>query len=78
MSESLGLSGNIAKRFLTSEITPLLALVGLLMGVFATLITPREEEPQINVTFANVFVSFPGASSVEVEHLVSTPAEQIL
>ena len=41
----LGLSGAIAKRFLLSEITPLLALVGLLMGIFAVLVTPREEEP---------------------------------
>ena len=74
----LGLSGAIAKKFLLSEITPLLALVGLLMGVFAVLITPREEEPQINVTFANVFIPFPGATSLEVERLVSSPAEQML
>ena len=59
MSEKLGISGNIAKRFLTTEITPLLALVGLLLGLFAVLITPREEEPQINVTMANVFIPFP-------------------
>ncbi|HIE01892.1 MAG TPA: efflux RND transporter permease subunit, partial [Thiotrichaceae bacterium] len=72
----LGFSGQVAKRFLTTEITPLLALVGLLLGVFAILITPREEEPQINVTFANVFIAFPGASAVEVEQIVSTPAEQ--
>jgi multidrug efflux pump subunit AcrB len=78
MAEKLGISGRIAKTFLTSEITPLLALVGLLLGVFAVLVTPREEEPQINVTFANVFVAFPGAGSQEVEHLVSTPAEQVL
>ena len=75
---TLGVSGTIAKKFLTSEITPLLALVGLLMGFFAVLVTPREEEPQINVTFANVFIAFPGASSTEVEQLVSTPAEQVL
>ncbi|RUQ41893.1 MAG: efflux RND transporter permease subunit [Candidatus Competibacteraceae bacterium] len=74
----LGLSGAIARKFLRSEITPLLALVGLLMGLFAVLVTPREEEPQINVTFANVFIPFPGASAQEVERLVSTPAEQIL
>jgi len=78
MNENLGFSGSIAKKFLHSEITPLLALVGFLMGVFAVLITPREEEPQINVTFANVFIPFPGASAVEVENLVSTPAEQVL
>ncbi|NOX76455.1 MAG: efflux RND transporter permease subunit [Gammaproteobacteria bacterium] len=78
MSEKLGISGTIARTFLTSQITPLLALMGLLLGVFAVLVTPREEEPQINVTFANVFVAFPGATSTEVEQLVSTPAEQIL
>ena len=74
----MGISGRIAKSFLTSEITPLLALVGFLLGVFAVLVTPREEEPQINVTFANVFIAYPGATVKEVEQLVSTPAEQIL
>jgi multidrug efflux pump subunit AcrB len=73
----LGLSGEVAKRFLVSEMTPLLTLVALLLGVFAVLVTPREEEPQINVTFANVFIPFPGATAAEVEHLVSTPAEQV-
>ncbi|MES9905802.1 MAG: efflux RND transporter permease subunit, partial [Sedimenticola sp.] len=74
----LGISGSIAKRFLTTEITPLLALVGLLLGLFAILVTPREEEPQINVTFANVFIPFPGAAPAEVEQLVAGPAEQVI
>ncbi|WP_144375473.1 efflux RND transporter permease subunit [Thiolapillus brandeum] len=79
MSKSrLGISGSIARRFQSTQITPLLALLGLLLGVFAVLITPREEEPQINVTFANVFIAFPGAAAKEVESLVSTPAEQAL
>lgn len=74
----LGISGRTAKAFQTTEITPLLAIVGMLLGLLAILITPKEEEPQIDVTFANVFVPFPGASPVEVEQLVSTPAEQVL
>ncbi|MCU7905263.1 MAG: efflux RND transporter permease subunit [Candidatus Thiodiazotropha sp. (ex Epidulcina cf. delphinae)] len=74
----LGISGSVAKRFLITEITPLLALVGLLLGVFAVMVTPREEEPQINVTFANVFIPFPGATATEIENLVATPAEQVL
>ena len=78
MSNKLGISGRVARTFLLSEITPLLALVGFLLGAFAVFVTPREEEPQINVTFANVFIPFPGASATEVEHLVSTPAEQVL
>jgi len=77
-NNKLGLSGSIAKKFLLSEITPLLAIIAFLLGVFAVIITPREEEPQINVTFANVFIAFPGASAKEVEQLVSSPAEQIL
>jgi multidrug efflux pump subunit AcrB len=74
----LGISGRIAQRFVNTEITPLLALVGLLLGIFALVVTPREEEPQINVTFANVFIPFPGATASEIEHLVATPAEQVI
>ena len=78
MSADLGISGRIARLFQDSELTPLIALAGLLLGALAVLITPREEEPQINVTFANVFIPFPGATAQEVEHLVATPAEQVL
>jgi multidrug efflux pump subunit AcrB len=77
MDERLGISGRIARRFQNTEITPLLALVGLLLGLFAITVTPREEEPQINVTFADIFIPFPGASASEVEHLVAGPAEQV-
>ncbi|MFZ5755857.1 MAG: efflux RND transporter permease subunit [Pseudomonadota bacterium] len=74
----LGISGRIARSFLTSQLTPLLALTGLLLGLFAVAVTPKEEEPQIDVTMANVLVPFPGASAHEVENLVATPAEQVL
>ena len=77
-SGSLGFSGRVARRFLTSPLSPLVALAALLMGVFAVLVTPREEEPQIDVTFANVFIPFPGASAAQVESLVSSPMEQVL
>jgi len=78
VADKLGFSGRITKAFLTSEITPLIALLGFLLGVFAVMVTPREEEPQINVTFANIFIAYPGASAREVEEIVSTPAEQII
>ncbi|MBP8168032.1 MAG: efflux RND transporter permease subunit [Azonexus sp.] len=74
----MGISGRIAAAFLTSRMTPLLALVAFLLGVFATLVTPREEEPQIDVTMADVMVAFPGASAKDVENLVARPAEQVL
>jgi multidrug efflux pump subunit AcrB len=74
----LGLSGRIAHAFLHSQITPLLALVAFLLGVFAVFVTPKEEEPQINVTMANVMIAFPGASSEDVHNLVTVPAEQVV
>jgi len=78
MSEAMGISGRIARYFVDSQLTPLIALVALLLGLFAVVVTPREEEPQINVTMANVLIPFPGASARDVEALVATPAEQVL
>lgn len=77
-TENLGVSGRIAGYFQTAQITPLIALVALLLGLFAVLVTPREEEPQINVTMANVLIPFPGASAKNVEQMVAVPAEQVL
>ena len=74
----LGISGRIARAFQNSRMTPLLALVAFLMGVFATLVTPREEEPQIDVTMADVMIAFPGASARDVENLVARSGEQVL
>jgi len=73
-----GISGRIARIFLHSQMTPLLALVAVLLGAFAVAVTPREEEPQINVTMANVLIAYPGASAEDVARTVSTPAEQVL
>ncbi len=74
----MGISGRIAAAFQGAQITPLLALMALLLGIFAVLVTPREEEPQINVTMANVLVPFPGAAVADVEQMVAGPAEQVL
>ena len=78
MKPALGISGRIAAYFQSAQITPLLALVALLLGAFAVIVTPREEEPQINVTMANVLIPFPGASAKDVESMVAVPAEQVL
>src|SRR5487761_2673729 len=74
----MGISGRIARYFLQSRLTPLIALIALLLGGFALLVTPREEEPQIDGTMANVLIPFPGASAKDVETLVATPAEQVI
>ncbi|WP_376696282.1 efflux RND transporter permease subunit [Wenzhouxiangella sp. EGI_FJ10305] len=74
---SMGPSGFIARAFQDSRLTPLLAAVGIIAGLLAVVVTPKEEEPQIDVTMADVFVPFPGASAEEVEFLITNPGEQI-
>jgi multidrug efflux pump subunit AcrB len=73
-----GISGRLAASFQNSALTPLLALAALLLGFFAIAVTPKEEEPQIDVTFANIYISYPGASAKEVEQLIAIPAQQVL
>ncbi|MCL4748065.1 MAG: efflux RND transporter permease subunit, partial [Burkholderiaceae bacterium] len=77
-ASALGVSGRIAAYFQTAQLTPLIALVALLAGLFAVFVTPREEEPQIDVTMANVVIAYPGASVADVEATVALPAEQVL
>jgi multidrug efflux pump subunit AcrB len=72
------ISGKIADKFQANPMTPLIAIMAVLLGLFAVLITPREEEPQIDVTFANVYIALPGASAKEIENKISFPAEQVL
>ena len=74
----LGISGRIARTFQANPLTPILALLGLLLGVVAVMITPQEEEPQIDVTMANVIVPFPGADARQVEQMLAYPLEQVL
>jgi multidrug efflux pump subunit AcrB len=74
----IGISGRIAKAFLRSKLTPLIVITALLLGLFAIIQTPREEEPQILVPMIDVFVRYPGASAEEVEERVTRPMEKLL
>ena len=73
-----GLSGRIAALFIDSKLTPLLMLGVLLLGLFAVVGTPREEEPQIVVPMADVWLPFPGASAKIVEEQLTKPFERKL
>ncbi|MGE3512984.1 MAG: efflux RND transporter permease subunit, partial [Vicinamibacterales bacterium] len=73
-----GMAGRLAAAFIHSKLTPLLILASLLLGVYAVVALPREEEPQIIVPMVDVFVEMPGASPAEVEQHVTRPLEQLL
>ena len=73
-----GLAGRIAGYFVNSKLTPLAVLASVLLGAFAVLMLPREEEPQIKVPMIDVFVGMPGAPASEVENRVTRPLEKLL
>ncbi|WP_319469666.1 efflux RND transporter permease subunit [uncultured Pseudodesulfovibrio sp.] len=73
-----GFLASIVRFFLTSQMSIILALAAIMLGIAAILVTPREEEPQIVVPMADVIVQVPGASAEEVEKLVTTPLERLL
>jgi len=74
----LGFAGRVAHYFINSKLTPLAMVFSVLLGAFAVLQTPREEEPQIIVPMMDVFVEMPGSTAKEVEERVTTPMEKLI
>ena len=68
----------MASLFIDSKLTPIVVAASLLLGLFAVLMLPREEEPQIKVPMIDVMVAMPGADAHEVENRVTRPMEKLL
>tara|TARA_R110001583_G_scaffold62663_1_gene184038 strand:+ start:4666 stop:7860 length:3195 start_codon:yes stop_codon:yes gene_type:complete len=73
-----GFAGGIAKLFINSKLTPLLMVAFLIIGAYSSYLTPREEEPQIEVPIADIFLAYPGASPTEVESRIVKPLEKVV
>ena len=81
MSDSpptLGPAGHVAHAFIDSKLTPLVVITSVLLGLFAVVMLPREEEPQIKVPMVDVMVAMPGFSAKEVEERATRPMEKLL
>ena len=78
MSHPTGMAGHLAAAFIRSKLTPLLIISSILLGAWAVIALPREEEPQIIVPMIDVFVDLPGASPSEIEQRITRPLEQRL
>ncbi|MBP7633730.1 efflux RND transporter permease subunit [Candidatus Ozemobacteraceae bacterium] len=74
----LGISGRFAGKFINSKLTPLFIILTILLGTFAVVVTPREEEPQIVVPMIDIFVGLPGATPQEVEERLIRPLEKLV
>ncbi|HAR41783.1 MAG TPA: AcrB/AcrD/AcrF family protein, partial [Bdellovibrionales bacterium] len=71
-----GFSGKIARIFVNSKLTPVIAIASVLIGVAAVFLTPKEEEPQISVPMIDIMTGAPGYSPEEVERKVSETIER--
>lgn len=65
----------LADSFVTSRLTSAFMLTCALIGCWAILETPRQDNPRIVVPAASVRVEMPGATPVELEALVIRPLE---
>ncbi|PKQ61619.1 multidrug transporter AcrB [Labilibaculum filiforme] len=73
-----GFAGQMAKLFINSKLTPLLMVAFMVIGMYSAYLTPREEEPQIDVPIADIFLRYPGASPAEIESRVMQPLEKVV
>ncbi len=64
--------------FLRGDVAISLTVVAIFVGIVSLYLTPREEEPQIVVPLADVFVNAPGLSAEEVEQQVTSRLEKLL
>jgi len=75
---SLNSAGKLAKKFLFSPVTAIIAMFIILVGVIAVSFTPREENPQIDVPSGSVIVAYPGATPQEVQNIIVNPLQRKL
>lgn len=72
------LAGRLASSFLESKLTPLLVAGALALGAWSLITMPSEEEPQIIVPLADLYLPLPGATPSEVENRLLIPLEGVL
>ena len=74
----LNIAGRLGRLAMRTNLTPIFSILIFLLGIVALAITPREENPQIDVPAANVIVQMQGASPEEVQNLIVHPLEMVL
>ncbi|MCB1189932.1 MAG: efflux RND transporter permease subunit [Leptospiraceae bacterium] len=71
-----GFAGRLAEIFVNSQLTPVIAIVSILLGIMAVIFTPKEEEPQISVPMVDIMTMVPGFEAKEVERKVTETIER--
>lgn len=70
------IAGKLARAFLHNPLTPLLGVFLLAIGYLSLVITPREEDPQIEISGGTIIAVLPGATPKEIENVIVKPLER--
>jgi multidrug efflux pump subunit AcrB len=73
--EQRNIVGRVTAYFINSQVTILVIAALVIFGVAAAIFTPKEENPQVVVPSANVYLEYPGAPAEVVEKTVTNPIE---
>ncbi|MCD4757048.1 MAG: efflux RND transporter permease subunit [Arcobacteraceae bacterium] len=71
-------AGKLAKAFLYSPLTSVLAIFLLAIGYLSLEIMPREEDPQIAISGGSIIIPAPGLNPKQIEKVIVEPLEQRL
>jgi multidrug efflux pump subunit AcrB len=72
------IAGRLAAAFLDSKLTPLIMAAALGLGVWTLATMPSEEEPQILVPLADIYLPMSGATPQEIENRLLIPLESVV
>jgi len=71
-------AGKLAKSFLYSPLTAVLAIFLLAIGYISLEVMPREEDPQIAISGGSIIIPAPGLKPKEIEKVIVEPLEEKL
>ncbi|MBD2247496.1 efflux RND transporter permease subunit [Nostoc sp. FACHB-888] len=74
-SQKHSIIGRITAYFINSQLTILVIAALAIFGLAAVMLTPKQENPQIIVPSADIYLPYPGASAEVVEKTLTTPIE---
>jgi multidrug efflux pump subunit AcrB len=73
LDHTIGFTGRFSGYFLQSKLTPLIMIMTVVMGVMAIWATPKEDEPSLTLTVADVLYTYPGRGAQDIDERLGRP-----
>ncbi|MFC1587797.1 efflux RND transporter permease subunit [Planctomycetota bacterium] len=76
--QNMPFTTRVVDTFLKGPFPVILMVIAIILGIAALYLTPREEDPQIVVPMADLYIHAPGLSAAEIERQITTRVEKML